>query len=123
MHDNKHLREYERTIELSKLISFFIEIEYNHVHAIVNGKRIREAGLSVPAQFNCYTLSKNHAEVLHAEMLKRKRQFLFFSLAVEDFNDRKHVQFVLTISVSSLGNLPINAAFKRSAFNKGRRPL
>ena len=49
-------------IELSKLIAFFIDIEDNHVHAIVNGKRIREVDLSVPVQFICFTSSNRHAK-------------------------------------------------------------
>ena len=57
-------------IELLKLIGFFIDIEDNHIHAIVNSKTIREVGLSVPAQFICFTSSKNHAKILHEELLK-----------------------------------------------------
>ena len=65
------------------------------MHAIVNGKRIREVDLSLPAQFNCYTSSKNHAEVLYVELLKRKKQFSFLSLVVQDFTDRKQVHLFL----------------------------
>lgn len=80
-------------IELSKLIAFFIEIEDNHVHATVTGKRIREVGLSVPAQFNCFTSSKKHAKIFHDELLKRKNKYSFLSLVVEEFVDRKQVKF------------------------------
>ena len=81
-------------IELSKLINFFIDIENNHVHAVVTGKRIREVGLSVPAKFHCFTSSKRQANVLHDELLQQKPKYSFLSLVVEEFVERKRPKFL-----------------------------
>lgn len=81
-------------IELSKLISFFIEIGDNHVNATVTGKRKREIGLSVPAKFICFTSSKSYAKILHGELLKRKTKYSYLSLDVEEFCERKQIKFI-----------------------------
>ena len=81
------------SIELSKLIEFFIDTEDNHIQAVVTSKRKREVGLSVPAKYNSFTPSKRHAKILHDELLKRKNSYSCLSFVVEEFVDRKQAKF------------------------------
>ena len=75
-------------IELSKLISFFIDIEHNHEHPIVNGKSMRETGLeSMAVQYICFTSSKRHAITIDDKVLKRKKQYSCLSLVLAECVD------------------------------------
>ena len=88
-------------IELSKHIAFFIDIEDNHVKAVVTGKRKREVGLSVPAKFNCFTSSKRHAKILHDDLLKCKNSYSFYRLLLKNLwiKNKQSLHKLVVISV------------------------
>ena len=71
-------------IELSSLIFHFLNANpENRITVKVTGKRKREVGLVVPAQFNGLTKEKKVAMVLDAEISKRKKRY-------ESFLELKH---------------------------------
>ena len=81
-------------IELSKLIRQYIEADNsNIVIANVVGKRKRELGLVVPAKFKCFTMNQKLSKILHEEIVKKKTKFSYLELSVEDFIDKKRIEF------------------------------
>lgn len=71
-------------IELSSLIDHFLKADKsNSVCAQVTGKRKREVGLVVPANFSVYTLNKRYAQVMDAELIKKKDKYKHLELLYE----------------------------------------
>ena len=71
-------------MELSSLLDYFLKADKsNKLLVEVTGKRKREVGLVVPAQFTAYTVNQRHAQVLDAELIKKKEKFKLSELLYE----------------------------------------
>ena len=71
-------------IELSSLIDYFLKAdESNSVVAKVTGKRKREVGLMVPAQFTAFTINRRYAHVLDSELSNKKDKYAHLELLCE----------------------------------------
>ena len=66
-------------IEISSLMYHFLsESTANGIEGIVNGKRMREVGLVVPAKYTAFTKDLKTAQILLSELTKKKEKYAHF---------------------------------------------
>ena len=80
------------TIECSALMDNFLSAdEANRLSAVVTGKRRREVGLVVPAEFTCITRKRRLANILYQELVKKKEMYSdHFEINNIVYSDKKY---------------------------------